>query len=43
MSEEDALAAISSASEALGLPVCDPVRQRADRLWEAIRKYKEQL
>ena len=43
MSDADALEAISSASKTLGLPVCDPVRQGADHLWEAIRKYKESL
>lgn len=43
MSEADALEAISAASKTLGLPVCDPVRQGAELLWEAIEKHKKSL
>lgn len=43
MSEEEAMKAISAASKTLGLPVCDPVRQGAGVLFDAIEKYKESL
>ena len=41
--EEEAMKAISAASKTLGLPVCDPVRQGAGVLFDAIEKYKESL
>ncbi|MBX9686132.1 MAG: DUF1611 domain-containing protein [Candidatus Obscuribacterales bacterium] len=43
MSEEDAAQAIASAEKLLNIPVCDPVRQGAGRLFDAIEKYKESL
>lgn len=43
MSEADAHEAISAASKTLGLPVCDPVRQGADLLFDAIVRHKESL
>lgn len=43
MSEKDALVAISQANKLLGLPVCDPVRQGAEILFDAIETYKESL
>ncbi len=43
MTEDEAMAAISSASQNLGLPVCDPVRQGAAVLFDAIEKYKESM
>ena len=43
MSEDEALTAIARAKAELGLPVCDPVRQSADILFEAIQNYKESL
>ena len=43
MSEHDSLAAIKTANKLLALPVCDPVRQGADFLFDAIEKYQESL
>ncbi|MBX9719893.1 MAG: DUF1611 domain-containing protein, partial [Candidatus Obscuribacterales bacterium] len=43
MPEAEALEAISAANKALGLPVCDPVRQGAEVLFDAIETYKESL
>ncbi len=43
MTESEALAAIEKAEQSLGIPVCDPVRQGADLLFEAVRVYKESL
>ncbi len=43
MSEAEALEAIAAANKTLALPVCDPVRQGADILFDAIEKYKESL
>ena len=41
MTEEEALKVISETEKLLGLPTVDPVRQGADRLFEAIEKQKE--
>lgn len=43
MTEKDALQAITAANELTGLPVCDPVRQGAHVLFDAIAAYKESL
>lgn len=43
MSEQEALNAIAEAEKATGLPACDPVRQGAEKLFDAIEKHKESL
>ncbi len=43
MSDKEAEDAINKAQNELGLPVCDPVRQGAEVLFDAIQNYKESM
>lgn len=43
MSDKEAEEAINNAQNELGLPVCDPVRQGAEVLFDAIQNYKESM
>jgi uncharacterized NAD-dependent epimerase/dehydratase family protein len=43
LSEQEAIAAITTANKLLGLPVCDPVRQGARVLFDAIEKFRGTL
>ena len=42
MNEEEALKVIEQTERQVGLPTCDPVRQGADKLFDAIEKYKKE-
>lgn len=41
MGEDEALKVINETEKSLGLPTCDPVRQGAEKLFDAIQNYKE--
>lgn len=43
MTDKEAEAAIADAEKVTGLPVCDPVRHGAAKLFDAIQKHKESL
>lgn len=42
MSEEEAAKVIAETEKNVGLPTCDPVRQGADKLFDAIEKFKKE-